>query len=217
MARALATFGWSRHGWRLLASVALSCGIWSMHFIAMLGFGIADTDVHYDVPLTLFSLLLAVVVVGMGIFSVGYGQSKRRLMLGGLGTGLGIAGMHYVGMAALRLHGHLTYSWPFVAVSVVVAVLAATSALWAALSVSRPWPCAGAALAMGLAVSCMHHLGMAALRVRVIPARSALPGASGTDFIVPLTILVGSFLFLTAAFVALSPSELALRASASAT
>lgn len=216
MARALTTFGWSRQGWRLLASVALSCGIWTMHFIAMLGFEITGTEVNYDVPLTLLSLLLAIVVVGTGIFSVGHGQSRRRLMLGGLGTGLGIAAMHYVGMAALRLHGHLDYSWPLVALSVVIAVLAATAALWAALTVNRPWHCAGAALVMGLAVSCMHHTGMAALRTRVIPAQTALPGASGTEFIVPLTILAGSFLFLTTAFVALSPTELELRASVSA-
>lgn len=216
MARALVTSGAARRGWLLLASISISCGIWTMHFIAMLGFEISGTEVLYDVPLTVLSLLIAVAVVSTGIFSVGHGQSQPRLMMGGLGTGLGIAAMHYVGMAALRLHGHLEYSWRLVALSVVIAVVAATAALWAALTVHSGWGSAGASLVMGLAVSSMHHTGMAALHAHVTPARTDLPGASGVEFIVPLTILVGSFLFLTAAFVALSPTEHQLLKSAKA-
>ncbi len=104
--RALTAEGRSRRNWLLTASVAIGSGIWTMHFIAMLGFGVTGSAIRYDVPLTLLSLLVAVLVVGAGVFTVGYGPARlRSLLLGGLGTGLGVAAMHYLGMAALRLHG----------------------------------------------------------------------------------------------------------------
>ncbi|QNE73350.1 hypothetical protein F0344_00775 [Streptomyces finlayi] len=108
--RALDTSGRSRRNWLITAASAIGTGIWTMHFVAMLGFGVTGTDIRYDVPLTLFSLLVAMVMVGAGVFAVGYGRGRTRaLLIGGLTTGLGVAGMHYIGMAALRLHGSIRY------------------------------------------------------------------------------------------------------------
>lgn len=120
--RARAAEGRSRRNWLLTASVAIGSGIWTMHFIAMLGFGVTGSPVHYDVPLTVLSLLIAMVVVGAGLFTVGYGApGLRSLLLGGLGTGVGVAAMHYLGMAAMRLHGHVDFDPGLVALSVVIA------------------------------------------------------------------------------------------------
>ncbi|WP_329193229.1 MULTISPECIES: MHYT domain-containing protein [unclassified Streptomyces] len=215
--RALAATGSTRRNWLLTAASAIAAGIWTMHFVAMLGFEVTGTDIHYDVPLTVLSLLVAVLVVGAGVFTVGYGQGRgRALLLGGLTTGLGVASMHYLGMAALRLHGTVSYRPLAVALSIAIAVLAATVALWAALHTRSPQAVALASLVMGAAVSSMHYTGMLAVAVRVTPSDAALPGATAMQFVFPLAVGLGSYLFLTCAFVALSPTAGERAASASA-
>ncbi|MFI8893375.1 MHYT domain-containing protein [Streptomyces paradoxus] len=215
--RALATTGRSRRNWLVTAASAIGTGIWTMHFVAMLGFGVAGTDIRYDVPLTLLSLLVAMVVVCAGVFAVGYGRDRgRALLVGGLTTGLGVASMHYLGMAAVRLHGDVTYDPLLVGLSVLIAVVAATAALWAALNIKSPVAVTIASLIMGAAVSSMHYTGMFAVGVRVAPSAQALPGATAMQFIFPLAVGLGSYLFLTSAFVALSPTAGERAASASA-
>ncbi|MFB6705176.1 MHYT domain-containing protein [Streptomyces sp. NPDC056333] len=205
--RALDTSGRSRRNWLIAAASALGTGIWTMHFVAMLGFGVTGTDIRYNVPLTLLSLLGAMVVVGCGVFAVGYSRDRTRaLLVGGFGTGLGVASMHYLGMAALRLHGTIHYDPLRVALSVAIAVVAATAALWAALNIKSPRAVALASLVMGAAVSSMHYTGMMAVGVRVTASDVELPGASTMQFIFPLAVGLGSYLFLTSAFVALSPT-----------
>lgn len=215
--RALGATGRSRRNWLLTAASAIGTGIWTMHFVAMLGFSVSGTEMRYNVPLTILSLLVAMVVVGAGVFAVGYGRDRgRALVLGGLTTGLGVASMHYLGMAALRLHGVVRYDPVLVGLSVVIAVVAATAALWAALNIRSPVAVAVASLVMGGAVSSMHYTGMMAVSVRVSPSGEALPGATAMQFIFPLAVGLGSYLFLTSAFVALSPTAGEREASASA-
>ncbi|MFF1508616.1 MHYT domain-containing protein [Streptomyces sp. NPDC058326] len=205
--RALDATGRSRRNWLLTAASALGTGIWTMHFVAMLGFGVTGTDIRYDVPLTILSLLIAMAVVGAGVFAVGYGRDRvRSLLIGGLTTGVGVASMHYMGMAALRLHGEVRYDPVLVGLSVLIAVVAATAALWAALHIHSPAAVAVASLVMGAAVSSMHYTGMFAVRVEVVPSGAPLPGATVMQFIFPLAVGLGSYLFITSAFVALSPT-----------
>ncbi|MEU9137947.1 MHYT domain-containing protein [Streptomyces sp. NPDC048404] len=204
--RGLDATGRSRRNWLLAAASTIGTGIWTMHFVAMLGFGVTGTEIRYNVPLTILSLLVAMAVVGAGLFAVGYGRDRHRaLVFGGLTTGVGVASMHYLGMAALRLHGQVRYDPALVALSVVIAVVAATAALWAALSIRSPVAVAAASLVMGGAVSSMHYTGMMAVNVRVTPSGVPLSGATTMQFIFPLAVGLGSYLFLTAAFVALSP------------
>ncbi|MCT9004733.1 MHYT domain-containing protein [Streptomyces rhizosphaerihabitans] len=215
--RALDATGRSRRNWLLAAASAIGTGIWTMHFVAMLGFGVTGTEIRYNVPLTIFSLLVAMGVVGAGLFAVGYGRDRHRaLVLGGLTTGFGVASMHYLGMAALRLHGQVRYDPALVGLSVVIGVIAATAALWAALAIRSPVAVAVASFVMGGAVSSMHYTGMMAVSVSVNPSGGSLPGATAMQFIFPLAVGLGSYLFLTAAFVALSPMSGRSAASASA-
>jgi NO-binding membrane sensor protein with MHYT domain len=215
--RALGTTGRARRNWLLTAASAIGTGIWTMHFMAMLGFSVSGTDIRYDVPLTILSLLVAVVVVCAGVFAVGYSRDRTRaLLLGGLTTGLGVASMHYLGMAAVRLHGDVTYDPVLVGVSVLIAVVAATAALWAGLNIKSPIAVTAASLVMGAAVSSMHYTGMFAVRVHVTPSGQVLPGATAMQFIFPLAVGLGSYLFITSAFVALSPTAGEREASASA-
>ncbi|WP_330341438.1 MHYT domain-containing protein [Streptomyces sp. NBC_00557] len=215
--RALATTGRSRRNWLITAASAIGTGIWTMHFVAMLGFRVSGTDIRYDVPLTILSLLVAMAVVCAGVFTVGYSRDRNRaLVFGGLTTGLGVASMHYLGMAAVRLHGDIRYDPVLVGVSVLIAVVAATAALWAGLNIKSPLAVTVASLVMGAAVSSMHYTGMFAVSVRVDPSGEPLPGATAMQFIFPLAVGLGSYLFITSAFVALSPTADEREASASA-
>lgn len=215
--RALEAGGRSRRNWLITAATAIGTGIWTMHFVAMLGFGVTGTEIRYNVPLTIISLIVAMLVVGAGMFAVGYGRDRgRALLLGGLTTGLGVASMHYLGMAALRLNGAVSYDPLLVGLSVVIAVVAATAALWAALNIKSPVAVGVASLVMGAAVSSMHYTGMAAVSVQVSPSGRELPGATAMQFVFPLAVGLGSYLFLTAAFVALSPTARERAAYASA-
>ncbi len=69
--------GAARARWLVLAAVAIGAvGIWAMHFIAMLGFTAPGMQILYNVPLTVGSMLLAVAVVGVGLFVVGFGGGR---------------------------------------------------------------------------------------------------------------------------------------------
>ncbi|MER7181993.1 MHYT domain-containing protein [Streptomyces hyaluromycini] len=205
--RALEADGASKRNWLTLASFAIGSGIWTMHFIAMMGFSVEGTPIRYDIPLTVLSLVMAIAVVSAGIFTAGYGRSRvQAVLLGGLGTGLGVAAMHYTGMAALNLHGSVGFDPLTVIASVAIAVVAATAALTLSLVVRGPVLATLSALVMGLAVSSMHYTAMFAVSVNLKPSSAELPGATATEFLFPLAVLLGSFLFLASAYVALSPT-----------
>lgn len=152
----------------LLAAVAMGGGaIWAMHFIGMVAAKM-DMPVRYDVPTTLASLLVAVAVTGTGLAIVGSNpKSVPRLIAGGTFTGLGVAGMHYLGMAAMRMPARLTYDSTLVAASIGIAVVAAIAALWLAFTRQGFWQSLGSAMVMGLAVCGMHYTGM--LAAKMIP------------------------------------------------
>lgn len=184
-----------RAGWLALGSAAIGSGIWTMHFVAMMGFTVEGTPIHYDKAITFASLAVAVVMVGVGVFIVGYrGATGVALFTGGTITGLGIASMHYLGMAGMRLNGVLEYNTVTVGASVVIAVVAATAALWAAGQVRGFLWSIGASLVMGLAVTGMHYTGMAALSVHLHHSSGDPAGDSPAALLAPL--MVGPLVFL---------------------
>ncbi len=192
-ARARRTAGTGRRArWLILAGWAIGgTGIWAMHFMAMIGFTVDGTNVRFDIPITIASWLTAVVVVGIGVFVVGYGKpSVPRIAVAGVFTGVGVAGMHYAGMSAMRLNGSLSYDHTRVVLSVVIAVVAATVALWFTVAVRRPVWIAASASIMGVAVVGMHYTGMSAVSVHLHPATTALSGVNALDFLIPMLIFV---------------------------
>ncbi|MCX4880018.1 MHYT domain-containing protein [Streptomyces sp. NBC_00847] len=195
-----------RPGWLALGSGAIASGIWTMHFVAMMGFKVKQTPIHYDRTMTFASLGVAIVMVGIGIFIVGYkGAKGTALFTGGTITGLGIASMHYLGMAGMRLNGQLEYNTVTVAVSVVIAMAAATAALWAAGQVRGFLWSVGASLVMGLAVSGMHYTGMAALSVHIHDTGAPTAGASPAELLWPMLVGPLAFLLLAGAVVVFDP------------
>ena len=184
--------------WILGASFALAGGgIWSMHFIAMLAFDMG-MPVSYDIPVTALSLFLAWAVTGIGFFVVSRGASSPlRLGAAGVLMGIGVATMHYTGMAAMRMGATITYDTTLLVLSVAIAVVASIAALWLAFHLERLWHMLVAAVVMGVAVCGMHYTGMAAAIFHhdttvVIPQSSAVAPEflAYSIFLVSLVILV---------------------------
>ncbi|GGO81810.1 MHYT domain-containing protein [Nonomuraea cavernae] len=211
--RARLVQGRERAFWLVGAAVALGgTGIWTMHFIAMMGFGVRGTVIRYDVPLTAASAFLAVVVVGTGLFLVSYhGERVAYLLGGGLLTGVGVAGMHYLGMIAMNMSGHVSYDPLIVTLSVLIAIAAATVALWFTIRVTGAVQRIGAALIMGIAVTGMHYTGMFAMAVDVHETTIPLAGSKGIDFLLPLIVGISLITVGLLLAVMLSPSERELR------
>jgi PAS domain S-box-containing protein len=151
-----------RWAWVAAASLAMGGGIWAMHFVGMLAFQMG-MPAAYDLGTTVASLVLAIATTGAAFSWVSRpGAGPRDVLVSGPLMGVGVASMHYTGMAAMRVPGNLAYSLPVVAASVAIAVTAATAALWLTFRQNSVWQKLAAAVVMGLAVAGMHYTGMAA-------------------------------------------------------
>jgi NO-binding membrane sensor protein with MHYT domain len=182
----------ARLSWLVLAAVSIGgVGIWVMHFIAMLGFSTPGLPVRYDILRTALSAILSVAAVfcGLLVFGVRNRFAWKRLLLGGLLTGSAVSVMHYTGMWAVQVKGTIGYDPTTVVLSVIIAVVAATAALWFTVGLDKLLPRLAAGLVMGAAVTGMHYTGMAAVRLHLDPAA---PDPSGTEvfsFLFPVFVL----------------------------
>jgi NO-binding membrane sensor protein with MHYT domain/nitrogen-specific signal transduction histidine kinase/CheY-like chemotaxis protein len=146
--------------WLVAAAIAMGGGIWSMHFIAMLAFNM-PIPMSYDIGLTTLSLVVAIFVTGAGFYFINRQSAPPfSLIFSGTFMGLGIAAMHYIGMAAMREHAEISYDFLFVALSLVIAIGASTAALWLAFRTTDLGQKLVAAVVMGLAISGMHYSAM---------------------------------------------------------
>jgi NO-binding membrane sensor protein with MHYT domain len=172
-------------------------------------------------------MLVAVAVVGAGLFIVGFGDgSWLRLVAGGVIVGVGVAAMHYMGMAAMSMPDSMSYNMPLLALSVAIAIVAGTAALWAGTRVSRMRATVGAALIMGVAVSGMHYTGMAALRIHSAPmpsmaaaavansAGATVSGATAAVFLIPLLLVISIATFAVTLTITMAPGEDEIQADA---
>lgn len=187
--RVRASTGRARIAWLGAAAVAMGGGIWSMHFIAMLAF-ILPLPVAYEPGLTAVSLILPIAVTGYGFALLSREKTLRlhRLGLAGVVTGSGIAIMHYTGMAAMQLPADLSYDALLVAISVLIAIGAATLALWLGFRGTTLPIQVAAALCMGAAVSAMHYVAMEA---SVFTPRTALDHALGSAAVSQTSLAIG--------------------------
>ena len=153
--------------WLIGGAFSMGTGIWSMHFIGMLAFSL-PVPMGYDTPITLLSMLIAVVVSGFALHTVSRdSMGPSHLLLGGVLMGLGICAMHYTGMAAMDTHPPIRYDALLFAASVLIAIIASLAALWMAFTLREDlkWMAyakLGSAVVMGLAITGMHYTGMAA-------------------------------------------------------
>ncbi|WP_285729915.1 MHYT domain-containing protein [Nocardiopsis sp. ATB16-24] len=196
-ARTRTASGATRWTWLTLGAVCLGgTAVWSMHFIAMLGFQISGAVIRYDTTLAVASGLLAIAVMGVTLYLTTTRRTGGSLLLGGLITGVAVVSTHYTGMASINMHGELHHDPLYGALAGAVAVVAATIALWLSLRLRGVPAILLASLIMGAAVTGMHYTGMIGMHVTLIPGLQATPveGATTSELLLPL--LIGLFVFL---------------------
>jgi NO-binding membrane sensor protein with MHYT domain/nitrogen-specific signal transduction histidine kinase/CheY-like chemotaxis protein len=177
-ARVTAARGRERLAWLAGGSVAMGLGIWSMHFVGMLAFHL-PLPITYGLWLVLLSVVVAIGASALALFMASRPSLGPLALIGAaLWMGPAIAGMHYIGMAALSVEARLHYSGWLVVASVAIAVLASLGGLGLAhrlradetrrTRVGR----FASALLFGGAIAGMHYTGMAA-------ANFSVPGQTG--------------------------------------
>ena len=165
--RVTAAGGWTRVFWLLGGAGAMGTGVWSMHYIGMLAF-ILPIPVAYHWPTVLLSLFAAVLASVIALYVVSRRKmGASRAVAGSVLMGAGIASMHYIGMAAMRLSATCQFNSSLVVMSVAFAVLISFAALWITFHFRDEKTGIGreklaGAVVMGAAIPVMHYTGMAA-------------------------------------------------------
>ena len=168
--RAQATDGRTQLVWLSLDAAAAGWGIWATHFIAMLAYDPA-IGAGYNLVLTVVSLLIAVLITGAGLGVALLDFGRWTAVVGGAVVGGGIAAMHYTGMMALEVPGHLTWVPNLVVASIALGITFGAVALYVA---KRPDDWGNSFIAtilFALAILFMHFTGMGAVLVVFDPAR----------------------------------------------
>jgi len=193
----LASSHFARRIWLLGGAVVLGVGVWSMHFVGMLAFKL-PIELGYDLSITLWSLVIAIIAGYVALY-----VATRRVMTwqsligGGLVMGAGISGMHYLGMAAMRMAPGIAYDPLLFAGSIAIAIGASLAALWVAHALRQEdqrfllAKRLAASLVMAFAITGMHYTGMAAAHFPL----GSICMAANSDGMAPqtLTFLVAVF------------------------
>ncbi len=137
-------------------------GVWSMHFIGMLALRL-DVASSYSLVETAISLVAAIIAVSLALGFVAKAPHRLgRLAVAGFLLGMGVVVMHYLGMYGMKINGYIRWDYGIIAISAVIAVVAATAALWLAFNTAGMLMRTAAGLVMGVAVCAMHYTGMQA-------------------------------------------------------
>src|ERR1700758_2845981 len=205
--RVTAASGWTRAVWLLGGAGAMGTGIWSMHYIGMLAF-ILPIPVAYHWPTVLLSLFAAILASVIALYVVSRQKmGVSQAVAGSALMGAGIASMHYIGMAAMRLPAICQFNSVLVILSVVFAVLISLAALWIAFhfrdeKTGIGWEKLAGAAMMGAGISVMHYTGMAAASfmpsgMPADPSHSVSISTLGTVGIAAVTFIVLGLALLT--------------------
>jgi diguanylate cyclase (GGDEF)-like protein/PAS domain S-box-containing protein len=192
--------GRMRFAWLLVSATTTGFGIWATHFIAMLAYA-PGLPTAYNFGFTLLSLVAAIVLTGIGFSVAISGDFPGAAWLGGAVVGVGIATMHYLGMAAFEVEGRLAWDPILVEASVLFGVLLGAAALPVGLHGEKPAWTFGGALLMTAAICGLHFTAMGAVSIVPDPtvefSRSSLPAGwlatavAVATFIIILSALAG--------------------------
>ncbi|WP_368206952.1 putative bifunctional diguanylate cyclase/phosphodiesterase [Aeromonas sp. R6-1] len=189
--------------WLTGGAFAMGLGIWSMHFIGMLAFNL-PIALGYDLPLTGLSLVAAIGSSAFALWLVSRPQLPwGRILFGAVLMGAGIATMHYIGMAAMKIMPGINYQRGLFVLSILIAVLASGAALWIAFRLRNSSPRAFfskacASLVMGAAIIGMHYTGMAAAQFPEGSLCGALYTGLDTQWLATVVIIVTLAVFAIA-------------------
>ena len=189
--------------WLAVAAIAGGFGIWATHFVAMLAFA-PGMPSGYDVELTLLSLVYGVVLTGLGFSVAAIGKARSAGWLGGMIVGGGIAAMHFTGMAAYQVGGHVHWDRFLAGSSIVVGALLGGLSLTVALKARTVWQQTCGALLLILAICAHHFMAMGAVSITPDPSIAISPSA------IPTSWLAGAVTVASAVLLVLACAALAL-------
>ena len=179
----------TRLGWLVTAGVVTGFGTWATHFIAMLAYR-PGFELRYDLVITACSLIASAVMTTAGFAIALYRQSRQNAMLGGAVIGIGIACMHYMGMASLRIPAIIEWMPDLVAASIVSGMVLGALAMLVAQAADTPVKLLGAALLLAVAICVHHFVAMGAINL------TSRTGAAATDSLlspIELSLAVAAF------------------------
>jgi PAS domain S-box-containing protein len=188
----------------------MGLGLWSTHFVGLLAFRmpdqLPDMSVVYEIPRLGWSFLAAITSAAPALFLISREQARPRdCVIGGLWMGVAIAGMHYLGLSAMRLAAVVTWRWELVAASVAIATAAAIVALRIVLRTREDLSARGlrdrwfGGLVMGFAFSSMHFLAMSAMNLHFGTPVSTVGNYLAADDGLAWTVAATSVLILVLA------------------
>lgn len=200
--------------WVGVAATSLGGGIWSMHFLGMLAHSVS-VPIAYDLSLTVVSLVVPIAVAAVG-FAIACPEPARaaRISAAGVLTGLGIVSMHYTGMAAIVTPAAIRWDPGLVALSVVIAICAATASFWFAAHLDSALAKIGASGLMAVAIAGMHYTGMAAAHFHRTAQTPADVPVALDPVLIGIIVAVGAMLFLFAVLASAFVERAAMRPAA---
>lgn len=156
--------------WVFTGGLVIGVGIWSMHFMGMLACQM-PVDISFEPILSIISLLIAVSAATFSLWLTTYETLPlARLILGSVLRGLGIAGMHYTGMASIQSEAVIQYDYLVVALSILFGICASGSALWLGFKLRHRFESSFVArfvvaVVMGLSIVGVHYIAMEATQI----------------------------------------------------
>lgn len=181
-----------------MSAVALGGGIWSMHFVAMLGLQL-PFPFYYDALITLVSALIAILLAGLALLVLHFRpRSRRSIVAAGAILGIGIVLMHFVGMAGMQVCRPLNGAGDYL-FSTVAAVALASLAIGVAYDQRSHRNILVGTVCFGLAVAAVHYLAI--FQTGFVLQADATPGAAGpllSNQVLAMGVTVAAFLICSA-------------------
>ncbi|QUS41023.1 EAL domain-containing protein [Tardiphaga alba] len=179
----------TRLAWLVTAGVVTGFGTWATHFIAMLAYT-PGFDLHYDLIITACSLVAAAVMTTAGFAIALFRRSRQNALMGGAVIGLGIACMHYMGMASLRIPAIIEWLPDLVTASIIGGMVLGAFAILVAQAADRPAKLLGAALLLTLAICVHHFVAMGAINLTY---KAAIDGNESLLSPIELSLAIAAF------------------------
>ncbi|MDS1135816.1 EAL domain-containing protein [Nitratireductor indicus] len=189
--------GQMRLVWTLVSALSFGFGVWATHFVAMLSFspGIPNA---YDMPITLLSLVIAVVVTGIGIAVAATRQKTDHHLVGGAIVGAGVAAMHFTGMMAFQVEGRIVWDKALVTSSVIFGVFLGAAAIRIAMRRTSGMNNVIGTILLTLAICTMHFTAMGAVSIYPDPAMVIAPSSVPSNWLATAVALAAfTILMLT--------------------
>jgi signal transduction histidine kinase len=210
--RSRVSTGRMQAAWIAGAGFVAGCGIWATHFVAMLAYQ-TGFPLDYNIALTIFSVVIAIALCAGGFALAVMG---RRPFAGGALTGSAIGIMHYVGMAAVRAPAREVWDFRYVAVSLVIGILAMAFGM---LLVMRHKELRGYMLGAAiftLAICSMHFTGMSAVTFHYDPLIPTTTGILAPDVLAIAVAAIATLILGLGMVMAVVDHHLAARAAGEA-